>query len=187
MITRMARPSLTALVVLVLTGPAAAQSTRIEVSGGYQATRVPDETLPLGWIVDVAIKVHDRFAAVAEVSGAYKTVPDENLGVDVDLSLHTWAFGPRWYAGRIGRILPYVQLMVGAERASATAQILQTAIGDSRTSFMLQPGGGVNVQMSNTIGVLGQFDYRRVFLDNKEDGASGENRLRIAVGLRFSF
>jgi hypothetical protein len=51
---------------------------------------------------------------------------------------------------------------------------------------MLQPGGGVNLKINQSIGVVGQVDYRRVFLD-EEGSESGKNHFRIGVGLRFGF
>jgi len=34
-------------------------------------------------------------------------------------------------------------------------------------------------------GIVGQVDYRRVFLDKEKDGESGENEFRVFVGIRF--
>jgi hypothetical protein len=56
---------------------------------------------------------------------------------------------------------------------------------DSATRFMLQPGAGVNVVAGDGWGVVGAVDYRRVFLDEQDDGASGENDFRVFVGLRM--
>jgi len=65
--------------------------------------------------------------------------------------------------------------------------LFSTVVGDSRSSFMLPPGGGVNVRMDDSTGIVGQIDYRRTFLDDEKDGESNENRFRIVVGMRFSF
>ena len=49
---------------------------------------------------------------------------------------------------------------------------------------MLQPGAGAVVVAGDGWGIVGQLDYRRVFLDEDEDGESGENDFRVFVGLR---
>ena len=57
-------------------------------------------------------------------------------------------------------------------------------VGDTSMNFMLQPGGGVNLKMTETLGLVGQVDYRRVFVENEEDRASGANQFRVFVGAR---
>ena len=54
-----------------------------------------------------------------------------------------------------------------------------------RTKFMLQPGAGAVVVAGDGWGIVGQVDYRRVFLDKDKDGESGENEFRVFVGIRF--
>jgi hypothetical protein len=48
---------------------------------------------------------------------------------------------------------------------------------------MVQAGGGVTVTLNGRWGLVGQVDYRRVFLD-ESDGESGENQLRVVLGVR---
>ena len=91
------------------------------------------------------------------------------------------------HAGRVvraSRIIPFLQVLVGAARASARTAILGREVGDSSTNLMLQPGGGVNLRMNETFGLVGQVDYRRVFLDDEVDRESGENQFRALVGVR---
>jgi hypothetical protein len=49
---------------------------------------------------------------------------------------------------------------------------------------MIQPGIGATVVAGDGWGVFGQVDYRRLFLDEDEDGNSGRNDLRFFVGVR---
>jgi hypothetical protein len=67
---------------------------------------------------------------------------------------------------------------------SAQAKVQGTEIGESVVKFMLQPGGGIEVKLSETLRLVGQADYRRVFLDDG-DGESGQNQLRVFLGVRF--
>jgi hypothetical protein len=49
---------------------------------------------------------------------------------------------------------------------------------------MLQPGAGVFINAGDGWGVVGAVDYRRVFLDEDEDGESRENEFRVFIGVR---
>ena len=59
------------------------------------------------------------------------------------------------------------------------ARLFDTDVGDASTNFMLQPGAGVNLKMTETLGLVGQVDYRRVFVEDGEDAASGANQFRV--------
>jgi hypothetical protein len=59
------------------------------------------------------------------------------------------------------------------------------AFDGSNTAFMLQPGVGATYVAGDGWGIVGQVDYRRVFLDEEEDFASGRNDLRVFIGVRM--
>jgi hypothetical protein len=162
---------------------AAAQPSRFEVSGGYQATHTGDHTVAFGWSADVSGNLDDSWGIVVEISGTRRTEADADLGVDVTLSLHSSGAGLRW-SRRGARIVPFLQTLAGATKISAHAEVRSTEIGDSVITFMLQPGGGVAVRLNERLGLVGQADYRRVFLDNS-DGESDEDQLRVFLGVRF--
>jgi opacity protein-like surface antigen len=169
------------LLAIVSANTAAAQTSGIEVSGGYQLTHVPDQLLPLGWNADAAINLTNAWHAVGEVTGAYRTVNDESLGIDVRLSIHTFAAGARWSFRPQARVSPHLQMLAGSARLRASADVGRSRLGDSSTKFMVQPGAGVMLRVNESMGLVWQFDYRRIFLDDESNGASGENHLRIGV------
>ena len=174
----------TALLALGLAETASAQFSCFDATGGYQFSRAGDRTLPIGWSADIAANLTGTWSIVGEVSGAYRTDGDEDLGVDVWLSVHSFGTGARWSSRAATRIIPFLQVLVGAARAAAVADIADTTVGDSSTNVMLQPGGGVHVTMTVTLGLVGQVDYRRVFVEDAEDSGSGANQLRVFVGVR---
>ena len=184
MIARIGDVGVAMVLLLGIVHTATAQTSRVELSGGYGITRAADQTLPIGWIADIATTLNRTWSVVGEVSGAYKVEEDEDLGVDVKLSLHSLGAGIRW-SSRGARIVPLVQVLVGAARISARAEILSTKVGDSSTKFMLQPGGGVNLKINQTLGVVGQVDYRRVFRDEQDERETGENEFRAFIGIRI--
>ena len=187
MIARTMSVCVAAALGLAVADTAAAQVPRFEVSGGYQTAYLPVQTLRVGWSADVAANLNAVWSIVGEVSGAYRTEEDETLGADVRLSLQTFEAGARWSSRGTTRIVPFLQVLAGAARASAHTEIRGSKIGDSSTKFVLQPGGGVSLKVNETFGVVGQGDYRRVFVDAGEVGDSGENQFRVFVGVRFGF
>jgi hypothetical protein len=183
MIRRTIEMCLTAALGLAIVDTAAAQS-RVELSGAYQWTRAAEQTLPIGWSADIGANLNRTWSVIGEVSGAYRSREDEDLGVDVGLSVHAVGAGARW-SGRVGdRIVPFLQVLAGAARTSATTEISGREIGNSSTKPMLQPGGGVVLKLNGTFAIFGQVDYRRVFFDDEEDRASGENQFRVLAGVR---
>jgi opacity protein-like surface antigen len=164
----------------------AAQTTTTptyELSAGYQLTHVPDQTLPLGVAVDGAWNYSSRLGLVGEIGWSHKS--DDDAGVDTSLSLWHFGAGPRFNLRNNPRFVPYAQVLAGAVHARSKVEIGNNEAKDSATRFMLQPGVGVNVIAGDGWGVFGAVDYRRVFLDEDEDGDSGENDFRIFVGLRM--
>ena len=150
-----------------------------EVTFGYQVLHVPDETFPFGLNLDGAWNRSKAFGLAGEIGWAHDS--------DDDVSFNFWHLGagPRFNARPAGRIWPFGQLLVGLAHVRASAEINDEDFSDSETRFMLQPGVGVNVIGGDGWGIVGQVDYRRVFLDEEEDGQSGENEVRVFVGFRW--
>ena len=159
----------------------AAASSRFDVAG---APRMQETNVPVGWSADIATNLNGTWSLVGEVSGAYRIKKDEDLGVDVRLSIHSLGVGARWSRRAATRVIPFLQVLGGAARAAANARLFDTDVGDTSTNFMLHPGGGLNLRMTETLGVVGQVDYRRVFVEDEEDRASGGNQFRVFVGAR---
>jgi hypothetical protein len=85
-----------------------------------------------------------------------------------------------------GRVWSYAQLFVGMLHVRTSLEVDDVDVDvPSETHFMVQPGGGVNINAGDGWGVVVAGDYRRVFLDEDEDGESGENQFRLFVGIRL--
>lgn len=156
-----------------------------ELGGGYQWLRSEgDQTFPFGLNVDGAWNLREMFGAVAEIGWA---MDSEDLEDAIEVTSHVWNFGvgPRWNVRTEGTVWPFVQVLAGAlySRASTEAAGLDVSLDD--TSFMLQPGAGVNVVVGDGWGIVGQVDYRRVFTDEDETGESGIDQFRVFVGARM--
>lgn len=152
--------------------PPAPPYPSFEWTAGYQLLHVPDETFPFGLNVDAAWNRSKTVGVVGEVGWT----TDSEAG----FRFHLWTFGagPRFNSRPMGgKVWPFGQVLAGAAHLRG--------FGSSDTHFMLQPGGGVNVNAGDGWGVVLQGDYRRVFLDEDQFGQSGENEGRFFVGIRL--
>ncbi len=161
--------------MLIMASPAAAQ-TGVELSAGYNLLITEDDSVPVGWYVDVAKSVSGNIGVVGQVTGNYKS--EEEAGVDIDLNLHTFLAGVR-FSGANTSTTPFVQALVGAARSSGGTEIAGIDIGVSDTSAALQVGGGVNLRGASSLGFRIGADYLRTL------GDAGGNAFRVAVGIVF--
>ncbi len=175
--------------LMLFATPALAQSPaptpeypRFEVSGGYQVLHVGElgvsdsQTFPFGLNVDGAINMNKTFGVAGEVGWALDSV---DLGTESE-RVHAWTIGvgPRINGRPMGgRVWPFGQVFVGMYHLRA--------FDDTSTKFMVQPGGGVNVNAGDGWGVVLQADYRRVFFDEADFGESGQNQFRFFGGIRL--
>ena len=178
-----------------------------QTSGAYPLLRSDERTFPLGFNGDVA-RMWGPLGLVAE--GGWAWSEDESgLGLPVAFDWHRWnvGVGGRWHAVQAGRLHPFVQLLGGLLHTRFTSQF--PAVTDPTsvffatngrrsttidTTFMMQPGLGLTTRISETWGLVGQFDYRRAFINDPDDpeptfdGASdGENQFRLLFGARHTF
>jgi Outer membrane protein beta-barrel domain len=176
-----------------LTSPAVAQtppqSTRaplFEISVGYQSLNVTDgsnTSFPFGLAADMAFNA-GAIGFVAEAGWSRRSEGDEPDEVLFNF-WHTGG-GIRWSSRRSPRVWLYGQALVGATFHEASGEIAGFDQSDITAHVMVQPGGGVNVVVGNGLGVVGAVDYRRVFLNEQEEGDSGLNEVRLFVGVRLS-
>lgn len=152
-----------------------------EVAGGYVFMRdfEVDANFPLGWFASAGVNLTDMFTVVGEVSGSYATI--DLFGTDVDADVHTFMGGAR-YVRRLDRISPFAQFLVGVARAGGGVDFLGVQISDSVTDFAIQPGGGVDVGLTDRLAARVGVDYRRIF---SEDADGNELRFTGGVVLRF--
>lgn len=149
-----------------------------ETSLGYQLLDVPGQTFPFGLNVDGARNLGPASIA-AEAGWSF----DKND--DVTYNVLNIGAGPRLTARSFGPIWPFAQILAGFLHVRASGDFAGVDVSDSRTRLMLQPGAGAVLVAGDGWGILGQLDYRRVFLDEDEDGATGENEFRVFFGVRI--
>jgi hypothetical protein len=149
-----------------------------ETSANWGLLHDDGETSRLGWNTSAAGSVTPWLSVIGEFGGNYET--DEDFGVSAQL--HSFMGGMR-FIGRFanGRVNPFGQFLGGVEYGHVSGRL--TDFGsvplDSATSFAIQPGGGVDIGLSESIALRMQVDFRTTFYDG--DGAS--TRFRFAPGI----
>jgi hypothetical protein len=171
------------LLVTVFTSPALAQNiAKAEVSSGYNWLTIKEaddehwEPLPKGWYVDVVGNLYDTLGIVGLVTGNYKTLDDPDG--DFDLKLHTFMAGLRW--SPLWRVRVFGQFLAGGVSVNDSPGSLT----ESKTQFVAQFGGGVNVTGSGKVGLRVGLDYLRQ-LQHAEEVIQDEvlNGVRVSVGV----
>jgi opacity protein-like surface antigen len=182
-----------ALVVLGLAQPAAAQRmTKGEFSAGYQlltlSSEGESETFSKGWYVDVVGNLTEMIGIVGEVGGSYKSIT-ETLGTataTADFKIHEFMGGIRATSRTSPAVAPFGQVLFGIMNgsfgvsASAPGQSFSTS--DSGSNFAMQLGGGVNIGLTEKVGIRVGADYIRIF----EEGG-GANAFRVVAGVNIPF
>lgn len=160
------------------------------------------ETLPWGFFFDSAFKLNDWVSLAGNLNGHFKGGIEPSASLDrvvpplptedfqafsfnrpetgfcspriqdckVDTQTISAVGGPRFQLPA-GRVRPFVHVMAGATRSRR--QI--TFFSHTSTNFTIQPGGGVEVDMTDRMAWRIQGDYRRVFFgvpDQTNPGAS---------------
>ena len=182
------------------------QMPTFEVGLGYQLLRsgeicvdededdcIDGQTFPLGFAID-GIRNFGPIGILAEVGWSRDSEDFLDTVLDDDFSFSTnllhYGAGVRWTGRANARVWPYAQVLLAGitERLEIDFEddLLGDEFGESETTtrFMLQPGVGATFVPGDGWGVFGQVDYRRIFLDEDEDGASGRNDVRVFLGLR---
>jgi hypothetical protein len=153
----------------------------VDLSFGYQVTRIPGQTYPLGLGLGMSAAVTDTVRIVGEAGGSTARHSTSTYGKGA-LTLYFYGAGPRVTASA-GRLLFYGQVLAGGVHTHADlATRSGTPFTDGDNAFMVQPGAGVIVPLTWRIGAVGEGNYQRVFF--KEYG--GDNETRVFVGVRIA-
>lgn len=162
---------------------------------------VNQKNLPLGFFFDAAFELNDWVSLAGGLNGHFKNGIEPSSSLDqVVAPLPTQDFqafsfnrpetgfcstrisdcnvaiqtisavgGPRFHMPA-GRARPFVHLMAGATRSLRKIGFF----AHTSTNLTIQPGGGVDIDMTDTTALRLQGDYRRVFFgvpDQSDPGA----------------
>ncbi len=184
--------SLCSSLVVGLPAPVLAQDrSAAEIAGGgYSFMRDfrVKENFPAGWFASGAYNITSWLAAVGEVAGTYKSqdVTLDSVNYSTNTRLHTFLGGPR-YSRRMKRVTPFGQVLVGVARETGGMTIFRPSIATAETKLAVQPGGGVDIPLTDHLSARLGADYRRIFAKRNNTDQKGNNELRLAAGIVVGF
>ena len=179
----MQRAAITVVILLLttLSGVASAQTPRADVSGALSF--LPSDMLDdfprvnsTGFQVGATWHFNRWFGVFADFGGHYDTNFDLGpnfAGVTAESTVYEYLFGPR-FTFRGSRVDGFVHGLFGACTG-------HTNIGFSDTGLTFGGGGGVDVGITRSLAVRGQFDLFGSFADIVDVNS------RFAVGLVLKF
>ena len=156
---------------LAIVSSAAAQArSSANVAGGYSFLRelgTPGATYGTGWTASFATTPPGGLGWVVETGANYR----QPAGV----SQHLLALlgGARFTTGTRSRVVPFAQALAGLERYSE--------IGFAENGFVVQPGGGIDVSITDRLALRTEMDYRWVHASQHTF-----NEVRVAAGLAYA-
>ncbi|HKW34504.1 MAG TPA: outer membrane beta-barrel protein [Candidatus Acidoferrum sp.] len=169
------------LLLLATLSTRAQENRGVEVSGDYQYVRFnpgsgasgincQGGSGSLGAYLTARVGVIGEFGA-CKVTG----LPSGATAHEMD-----FLFGPRMYFHSQGRVFPFVQTLVGAERLSAGV----TGFGSNSTSaFAWTAGGGADVTLTRHLTFRAvQFEYLYTHF-----GGASQNSFRLQSGIVYRF
>lgn len=154
--------------------------------GGYSFVRdfLVEENFPLGWFASGSYRIFDWLDAVGEVSGTYKkhdfTVDSDTFSTTT--RLHSYLGGVR-HSRPMGRLIPFGQFLVGVTRETGGVTVFRQSIAEPQTKLTLQPGGGVDIPLTDRLSARFGADYRRIFAERLNTDEESDNQLRFAAGV----
>lgn len=175
-VLRVIRASVVALGI-VMGGASTASAQGVpaaDLSVGYQFLRLEEESLGLGWYVDLAGNWSETLAIVGQVAGSYGSVADF---VNIDIDAHSFLGGIRFSGRGNPSLVPFAHALVGIIRVSAGTNVIGVNVSESDSSAAMQLGGGVTMKATEKLGVRIGADFLRAFED------SGANGFRFAAGV----
>ena len=138
-----------------------------------------DETFTAGGGLSFGVYVTPWLGLVADVSAHTKSVEDS--GATADMTFASALGGIR--LGRLsGKARPFVQVLTGATRAKVAMSIGSISFDESKDFFTIQPGAGVDIGVTDSIGIRIQADYRNV-----QHGNKWKAQYRGVAGVVFAF
>lgn len=163
------------LVVLgvVAPRPAAAQGTSFAAGYSFLRDNELSENFPAGVFASLGVGVNSWLGIVGEVASNRKTITE--LGQDVTVKVDFYGAGLR-FGGHSGKAHPFGQLLVGAARG----KVGFAGESDSGSDFAWQPGAGVDVYFSRSVGMRFGVNGRFIQGDNVT-----VKEAQIVVGLVF--
>ncbi len=188
---------------------------KAEFSAGYSFMRDMSKreltgfdhfNLPAGWYTTGAFNPTEWFGLVGEIAGNYRNDLNFDLGNVLeepgptglsvgtgDVHMYTALGGVRFFH-KFGRVVPFGQLLAGVVhvRTTQTPSALGSDLGlelekATDNNLGIQPGGGVTVYLTETMGVRLAADYRSMIDFNNAGTNDYYHAIRIVSGFTLQW
>ncbi len=163
----------------------------VDVCGGIESIAVPTLSQSADCLVGVVpATAADEFQGLSFHRAEAQFCSPTLSKCDVKIQSVGALVGPR-FSVQTGSVTPFVHIMGGAVRSVRKIVFFS----HTSTNFAIMPGGGIDVDVSETVAVRFQGDYRIVFFGDPADSSaslvsadgSDYNEFRFQVGLVFKF
>ena len=137
-----------------------------------------NDTSALGFNVATTANFNHWFGLTTEGGGSFFS--QDVLGIEIfDIRVWTIMSGPKFTLRKSERVAPFGQVLLGA------AFLNGNVLGESGNEwdFALQPGGGVDVALSDAVALRFGVDVRVLF--DKPFSVDSHNQLRFTTGVVF--
>lgn len=135
-----------------------------------------------GGFASASIALSHWLSAAAEITGGHAS----RIGpYGQDLSLTTYAFGPR-ISFRSRHAVPFAQILFGVAHGADSYFPTSTGYSSSATGFAFSTGGGLDIPLSHHVAARPiEIQYLRTALPNGSGGYQNHLMLGIGVVVRF--
>ncbi len=104
------------------------------------------------------------------------------VGIEVfDFKILTILAGPKFTYRQADRVAPFGQLLIGGAYLNASVPLV--GFSESEFNFVLQPGGGIDVVLSDGVALRFGFDARILF--DRPFAGDTTNQFRFTTGITF--
>jgi hypothetical protein len=163
---------------LIVTGiavprPAAAQGVNFAAGYSFLRDNDIDQNLPGGIFASLGVGANRWLDIVGEIASNRKKLSD--IGDDITLNVDFYGGGVR-FVGHSGAAHPYGQILVGAARGKISA----AGESEAESNFAWQPGAGVDVYFSRSVGM--RFGVNGRFIEADEVTSK---EVQVIVGFVF--
>jgi hypothetical protein len=170
---------------------------------------VNTDTLPLGFFVDAHFMLNDWISLAGDLNGHFRTGIEPSASLErvvpplptqdfqafsfnrpeigfcsprlqeckVSIQSISAVAGPRFHVP-IGRARPFVHIMAGATRSLRKIEFF----AHTSTNLTIQPGGGLDVDVTDRTALRFQGDYRRVLFPEPDQTRPGDFASLVSPG-----
>ncbi len=152
---------------------------KAEIFGGYQYSHLEGGFNANGFDFSVNGNFNNYFGVTADFGAAFNSQTDPVTGGNIALHNLTYTFGPQISMRANKGYTPFVHLLIGGDRATAT----EAGASVSANGFAMLAGGGADFNFSQHMAFRGGADWMILH----SNGTSSSKNIRMLAGIVFRY